>query len=205
MALLLFFLRTERPRNPIKSIFKQIDWFGNAVLIPSVISVLLALEFGGTKQPWSSWRTLLPLILGILGLIGFCILQASISPRSQRYARPSFLQPRFCSNLWPLILSGHARLLDLVLSAGILPGIARTNPDPIRYIHPPYRSHVHALRHRRWLGSLPLSTVPPISLNWYNLNHNLIRTLLEAGYQLHERLLGRRAEYWGSGYWGARH
>ncbi|KAH8817001.1 multidrug resistance protein Fnx1 [Xylogone sp. PMI_703] len=71
LILLGIFLKTNRTRRSIKDAIIRIDFIGNAVLIPSVISILLALEWGGTLHPWSSWRTLVPLILGFLGLIAF--------------------------------------------------------------------------------------------------------------------------------------
>jgi hypothetical protein len=37
---------------------------------------LIALTYGGTLRPWSSWRTVLPLVLGFLGLVGFHTYEA---------------------------------------------------------------------------------------------------------------------------------
>lgn len=56
---------------------KRVDWLGNFVLIGAVTAILLALAWGGTKFSWSSWRILLPLIMGFLGLVGFAIIQIS--------------------------------------------------------------------------------------------------------------------------------
>ncbi|KAB8223176.1 major facilitator superfamily domain-containing protein [Aspergillus novoparasiticus] len=37
---------------------KRVDFAGNAILITSVISILLALTWAGTTHPWESWRTI---------------------------------------------------------------------------------------------------------------------------------------------------
>ena len=56
---------------------KRIDWIGNLILIPSLTSILLALTDASTKAPWSSYRILVPLILGFAGLISFQIYESS--------------------------------------------------------------------------------------------------------------------------------
>ncbi|KAI1416806.1 putative multidrug resistance protein fnx1 [Hypoxylon sp. FL1857] len=56
---------------------KRVDFTGNFLLVASVVSILIALTWGGVEYPWSSWRTIVPLILGFLGLAGFLAVQAS--------------------------------------------------------------------------------------------------------------------------------
>ncbi|QIW96911.1 hypothetical protein AMS68_002429 [Peltaster fructicola] len=46
---------------------RQIDWIGNALMIGSVISVLIALSWADARYPWSSWRILVPLVVGFAG------------------------------------------------------------------------------------------------------------------------------------------
>ncbi|PYH30551.1 putative MFS multidrug transporter [Aspergillus neoniger CBS 115656] len=77
LVLLVLFLRTEYKKNSIRDMLKRVDLAGNALLVASVLAVLLALTWGGTEHPWSSWRTILPLVLGSLGLVGFMVFQAS--------------------------------------------------------------------------------------------------------------------------------
>ncbi|KAI8627366.1 MFS general substrate transporter [Xylariaceae sp. FL1651] len=50
---------------------KRIDYVGNIILIGSVVSVLIALSWGGTRYRWSSYQILVPLLLGIFGLVLF--------------------------------------------------------------------------------------------------------------------------------------
>ncbi|PWY85554.1 multidrug resistance protein Fnx1 [Aspergillus eucalypticola CBS 122712] len=77
LVLLVLFLRTEYEKDSIRDMLKRVDFAGNTLLVASVLAVLLALTWGGTEHPWSSWRTILPLVLGILGLAGFMVFQAS--------------------------------------------------------------------------------------------------------------------------------
>ncbi|KAH8900414.1 MFS general substrate transporter [Thozetella sp. PMI_491] len=47
---------------------RMIDYGGNFILTGSVVSVLLALSWGGALYAWSSYQIIVPLVLGILGL-----------------------------------------------------------------------------------------------------------------------------------------
>ncbi len=46
---------------------RRIDFVGNGILMASTVGVLFALSYAGSSYSWSSWRTLVPLILGLLG------------------------------------------------------------------------------------------------------------------------------------------
>lgn len=56
---------------------KRVDWVGNAVLIGSVTSILLAMTWGGTKYTWGDWHVTVPLEIGCLGLLAFAWIQVS--------------------------------------------------------------------------------------------------------------------------------
>ncbi|KAI9155655.1 major Facilitator Superfamily protein [Paramyrothecium foliicola] len=53
----------------------QIDYLGNAIFIPSMVALLIGLIEGGIEHPWSSWRIIVPLVLGAVGWIVFHITQ----------------------------------------------------------------------------------------------------------------------------------
>ena len=61
-----------------KSSIKRIDFSGNALLVTSITSILLALTWGGAQYPWSSWRTILPLVLGLVGLPLFLLYETRV-------------------------------------------------------------------------------------------------------------------------------
>ncbi|KXX73519.1 putative MFS-type transporter YusP [Madurella mycetomatis] len=79
IVLLWLFLRVKWDRETSPWIkLKRIDVFGNALLVAASVSVLLALTWAGAYYPWSSYRVVIRLVLGILGLFGFCWLESSI-------------------------------------------------------------------------------------------------------------------------------
>ena len=52
----------QQPRD-LKALLVSFDLVGTAILIPWVICLLLALQWGGAKYAWSSWRIILLLVL----------------------------------------------------------------------------------------------------------------------------------------------
>lgn len=78
LGLIVPFLNLKYHRQgTIVDRIKRIDWIGATSLTMSVTAILLALAWAGTKQSWSSWRTILPLILGFAGMLGFFVHQFS--------------------------------------------------------------------------------------------------------------------------------
>ncbi|KAI0595289.1 putative multidrug resistance protein fnx1 [Biscogniauxia sp. FL1348] len=60
------------------SSLKRVDLAGNTLLVAAITSILLALTWGGGEEPWSSWRTILPLILGLVGLPLFLLFETRV-------------------------------------------------------------------------------------------------------------------------------
>ena len=95
-GIILFTLRV--PSAPLKhrggswvsstlSLLDDLDALGTATLVPSIICLLLALQWGGTEYAWSNWRP--PLLLALFGisLIAWMYMQykrgdrATVPPR----------------------------------------------------------------------------------------------------------------------------
>ena len=78
LILLTAFLQVnyDKETNFIARI-KRIDWIGNLIFIPSVVSILIALSWAGTKFAWSSFQIIVPLVLGLLGLLVFLFYESS--------------------------------------------------------------------------------------------------------------------------------
>lgn len=72
----LFFLRLRTPGGSVKDKFMRMDWMGNFLVISSSSSTVIALTWGGVQFPWTSPHVLAPLIIGLLGLIGFFAYEA---------------------------------------------------------------------------------------------------------------------------------
>ncbi|KAJ5291222.1 MFS general substrate transporter [Penicillium angulare] len=77
LVCLFFFLHVNYQREPWQQKIKKIDYIGNALLMTSIVSILLALTWGGTKFPWSNWRIIVCLVLGFFGMVVFHLYEAS--------------------------------------------------------------------------------------------------------------------------------
>lgn len=80
-AYLFLNLRYDREER-ILSKLKRIDYLGNAILMASSVSVLIALTWAGPIYPWSDARVLVPLLVGLVGLVGFCVYEGSGIPET---------------------------------------------------------------------------------------------------------------------------
>ncbi|EPE33786.1 MFS general substrate transporter [Glarea lozoyensis ATCC 20868] len=83
LVAILFFMRVkdgastrDAHQNNLMTKLKKLDVLGNLIFIPSMIAILLGLIMGGVEHPWSSWKIILPLVLGGVGWIVFHIQQA---------------------------------------------------------------------------------------------------------------------------------
>ncbi|CAG8972408.1 hypothetical protein HYALB_00007162 [Hymenoscyphus albidus] len=74
----ILFLNLKSVREPTwKASLLRVDVFGNVLFIMATCSIMLGLVMGGQIYPWSSWRTILSIVLGGLGLILFQLHQNS--------------------------------------------------------------------------------------------------------------------------------
>ncbi|KAH9990389.1 major facilitator superfamily protein [Xylariaceae sp. FL0662B] len=78
LVLLALFLQVNYDKDSSLSIrLTKIDWCGNLIFVASVSSLLIALSWAGSVYPWSSFRAIVPLVLGAVGLIVFTFFEAS--------------------------------------------------------------------------------------------------------------------------------
>lgn len=72
LVMFYFFLHVKYDRETSMILkLKRIDWIGNGLMITSTVATLYAISGTGIKYSWSSWHTLVPLILGLLGYLIF--------------------------------------------------------------------------------------------------------------------------------------
>lgn len=78
LSLLWLFLRVKWDKET-KTLdkLKKIDVAGNSLLVASTVSVLIALTWAGSVYPWSSYRIIVSLTIGLAGLVGFFCLEGS--------------------------------------------------------------------------------------------------------------------------------
>lgn len=56
--------------SSFKSKLRRVDWVGNALFVASITAFLVPMTWGGVMYPWVSWHTLVPLFLGVAGVVG---------------------------------------------------------------------------------------------------------------------------------------
>lgn len=86
---IIAFLRVKSSHKSVKlsQLAREIDIPGNILFMPSVICLLLALQWGGTKYPWSNGRIIALFVLFVVLIIGFILIQiltgerATVPPR----------------------------------------------------------------------------------------------------------------------------
>ncbi|KAJ7833677.1 major facilitator superfamily domain-containing protein [Mycena leptocephala] len=79
-VLVVAFLRLRTPSGTLREKFARIDYFGNLLVVAATTATVLGLTWGGIQFPWGSANVLVPLILGLVGLVGFFVYEG-------RYAR----------------------------------------------------------------------------------------------------------------------
>ncbi|PHH79137.1 hypothetical protein CDD82_2576 [Ophiocordyceps australis] len=71
LPVMVVYLRIKHLPFQWKSVLVQVDWIGNFVFIAAATSLLIGITFGGNMYPWSSWRIIMPIVLGVVGLVAF--------------------------------------------------------------------------------------------------------------------------------------
>ncbi|KAI4671897.1 uncharacterized protein J4E78_000395 [Alternaria triticimaculans] len=59
------------PETTLRQELKKVDYVGSGMLTGSVLMLLVSLSTGGAPKPWSHVSVVIPMVFGILGLIGF--------------------------------------------------------------------------------------------------------------------------------------
>jgi hypothetical protein len=61
---------------------------GNLIIIAAPTSVIIALTWSGVQYPWGSVQVLVPLVVGLVGMVGFFFYEA-------RYAKHPIVSESF--------------------------------------------------------------------------------------------------------------
>ncbi|KAI0410612.1 putative MFS aflatoxin efflux pump [Xylaria grammica] len=110
IALLIIAIVLHHPlRNtkklPIKAKLAQLDIIGTTFLIPGVVSILLALQWGGSTYAWNDRRIIALLTLGIALLITFIVVQV-LTPQTATVPGRIFKQRSIYSGFWAIFFIG---------------------------------------------------------------------------------------------------
>ncbi|KAI0840307.1 putative MFS aflatoxin efflux pump [Hypoxylon sp. FL0890] len=107
IAFLLHVPDRKTTKISTKAKLAQLDALGTAVLIPGVVCLLLALEWGGLTYPWNNGRIVALLTLGIALIIGFAAVQVFM-PNTATIPPRIFKQRSILAGNWATIcIGGH--------------------------------------------------------------------------------------------------
>ncbi|KAL9609598.1 MAG: hypothetical protein Q9167_005641 [Letrouitia subvulpina] len=70
------FLRLENRQRTLKEKLLEVDYVGSVIFLASTTSFLIGITWGGVMYAWDSWRTLVPIILGVFGLCLFTVWES---------------------------------------------------------------------------------------------------------------------------------
>ncbi|ETN37020.1 uncharacterized protein HMPREF1541_08008 [Cyphellophora europaea CBS 101466] len=74
-VMVVLFLRLNIVPESIVAKLRRVDWIGSFLFVASTTSFLIPLTWGGIMYSWSHWRTLIPLIVGAVGLMAFAVYE----------------------------------------------------------------------------------------------------------------------------------
>jgi len=75
MVVLRDSIPSEESSLSLSGKLRQLDLASMAIFVPSVVCLILALQWGGSRYPWSSWRIVLLFVLSFCLLMAFAGLQ----------------------------------------------------------------------------------------------------------------------------------
>ena len=97
LVFVVLFLHQAKVPGGINKKLRRFDWVGSVVFTASMTAFLYGISTGGVSSPWSSYKVLLPLLLGPVGLVLFGIYE-------WKYAEE------------PIIIRGLFRNWDMIVS-----------------------------------------------------------------------------------------
>ncbi|ATY67439.1 MFS multidrug [Cordyceps militaris] len=113
MAGIAAFLRLSHRRRTVAEALRCFDGPGSVLFVASATALIMPITWGGTQYPWSSWQTLVPLLLGILGIAGFGWYEKWSQARCPDKAL--LVPPGIFSNYSVLLLLASSTVHGLVL------------------------------------------------------------------------------------------
>jgi MFS family permease len=109
------FLRLSRRSRSFSEKLRLFDYTGSFLFIASITAFLIPVTWGGVQYAWSSWHTIVPLILGAAGLITFVIYEFWIARSAAVTKRPLLIPPEVLPNWTVGILYAGSTFHGLIL------------------------------------------------------------------------------------------
>lgn len=77
--MVMLFLELNMLPSSVASKLRRIDFIGTLLFVGSTTSLLLGLSWGGVLHPWASPQTLVPLLVGVVGIASFILYEAYLA------------------------------------------------------------------------------------------------------------------------------
>ena len=138
VAIAMFF----HPRSSVKASSStwrekvgEMDLLGTAVLIPGVVCLLIALQWGGSKYQWSSPRIIILLVIAAMMIVGFIVIQ--IWKQDKATVPPRIIKQRSVvySVCYVFHAGGAVNVFEYYVSTSLLVLIIWWSTDSIKYVH----------------------------------------------------------------------
>ncbi|KAK5100972.1 hypothetical protein LTS08_004578 [Lithohypha guttulata] len=71
LALVPFAVKYKKQTEPLAARLKRVDYVGSLLAIGSATAFILGISWGGVQYSWSAYQTILPIVLGVVGSVGF--------------------------------------------------------------------------------------------------------------------------------------
>ncbi|KAI8723732.1 MFS domain-containing protein [Fusarium sp. LHS14.1] len=110
---LLFFLKVSKQEHesvPISKHIARLDPLGTFFFVPSMICLILALQWGGSTYSWSNWRLILLFIVFGLTAVAFAVVQVMM-PDTATIPVKVIKQRTMLACAWVMFFIGGAMML----------------------------------------------------------------------------------------------
>ncbi|KAI1857640.1 hypothetical protein JX265_011055 [Neoarthrinium moseri] len=100
----------EETKLPLMAKLAQLDAVGTTLLIPGVVCLLLALQWGGLDYAWSNGRIIALLTLGGVLLLAFCAVQV-LMPKTATIPPRILKQRSILAGFWATVCIGSQMMI----------------------------------------------------------------------------------------------
>ncbi|WAO85516.1 MFS domain-containing protein [Fusarium falciforme] len=110
---LLFFLKVSKQKHesvPVSKHITRLDPLGTFFFVPSMICLILALQWGGSTYSWSNWRLILLFIVFGLTAVAFAVVQVMM-PDTATIPVKVIKQRTMLACAWVMFFIGGAMML----------------------------------------------------------------------------------------------
>ncbi|KAF5243652.1 hypothetical protein FAUST_2735 [Fusarium austroamericanum] len=113
-SIFLFFFHTlsEKKREPVPALehITRLDPLGTFFFMPSMVCLILALQWGGSTYAWGSWRLILLFVVFGVTLIAFAVVQIKM-PKTATIPAKVITQRTMLACAWVSIFAGGSMMV----------------------------------------------------------------------------------------------